>query len=86
MTTMRYEVRVAGRMSDRACSAFRDMTVVPVQPETVIYGDVTDDDQLYGLLALCQDLGLRVVAVREALNAAVLTNESTLSAPVRNRR
>ncbi|MDF3048487.1 MAG: hypothetical protein K0R87_125 [Pseudonocardia sp.] len=86
MTTMRYEVRVAGRMSDRACSAFRDMTVVPVDPETVIYGDVTDDAQLHGLLALCQDLGLRVVAVREALNAAVLTNGSTLSAPVRNRR
>ena len=85
MTTMRYEVRVAGRMSDRACSAFPDMTVVPVHPETIIYGDVTDDAQLHGLLALCQDLGLRVVAVREALNAAVLTNESTLSGPVRNR-
>jgi hypothetical protein len=86
MATMRYEVRVAVRMSDRACSAFRDMTVAPVHPETIIYGDVTDDAQLHGLLALCQDLGLQVVAVREALNAAVLTNESTQRAPVRNRR
>jgi hypothetical protein len=68
---MRYEVRVAGRMSERACSAFGDMTVVPVHPETIIYGDVTDDAQLHDLLGLCQSLGFRVVAVREALDSAV---------------
>lgn len=65
MTGMRYEVRVAGRMSERACCAFVDMTVVPVRPETIIYGEVSDDDRLHRLLGLCQDLGLQVVAVRE---------------------
>jgi hypothetical protein len=58
-------------MSERACCAFADMRVTPVAPETVIYGDVADDAQLHGLLALCQDLGLRVLAVRESPGAAV---------------
>ena len=49
-------------MSERACSAFMDMTVVPVAPETILYGRLTDA-QLHGLLALCQDLGLQVVAI-----------------------
>jgi hypothetical protein len=65
-----YELRVAGRMSERACSAFMDMTVLPVAPETILYGRLTDA-QLHGLLALCQDLGLQVVAIREAPSAAI---------------
>jgi hypothetical protein len=69
VTGMRYEVRVAGRMSERACCAFVDMTVVPVRPETIIYGEVPDDDRLHRLLGLCQDLGLQVVAVREVSGA-----------------
>jgi hypothetical protein len=73
VTGMRYEVRVAGRLSERACCAFGDMTVVPVRPETIIYGEVTDDDRLHRLLALCQDLGLQVLAVREVSSAASTT-------------
>jgi hypothetical protein len=57
-------------MSERACSAFMDMTVLPVAPETILYGRLTDA-QLHGLLALCQDLGLQVVAIREAPSAAI---------------
>jgi hypothetical protein len=74
-----YELRVAGRMSERACSAFVDMTVLPVAPETMLYGRLTDA-QLHGLLALCQNLGLRVVAVREAPSAVITASGHPLSA------
>jgi hypothetical protein len=75
-----YELRVAGRMSERACSAFMDMTVLPVPPETILYGRLTDA-QLHGLLALCLDLGLQVVAVREAPSAAITACGRPRSAP-----
>lgn len=65
MTPRRYELRVAGRLSDRARSAFGDMQVVPVEAETLIYGDVADDSALHGLLALCRALGLEVVSMHE---------------------
>jgi hypothetical protein len=75
-----YEIRVAGRMSERAGCAFRDMTVLPVAPQTIIYGRLTDT-QLHGLLALCQDLGLQVVAIREAPSPAIATSGGSVSAP-----
>ena len=80
MTETCYELRVSGRMSERACSAFVDMTVRPVAPETIIYGRLSDD-QLHGLLALCQNLGLQVVAVCEVPSAAVETSGGSLNAP-----
>jgi hypothetical protein len=75
-----YELRVAGRMSELAGCAFRDMTVLPVAPQTIIYGRLTDT-QLHGLLALCQDLGLQVVALREAPSPAIATSGHSVSAP-----
>ena len=75
-----YELRVAGRMSERAGSAFVDMTVLPAAPETILYGRLTDA-QLHGLLALCQKLGLQVVAVREAPSAAITAGGRPHSAP-----
>ena len=80
MTATCYEVRVAGRMSERACYAFVDMTVLPVAPETILYGRLTDA-QLHGLLALCQNLGLQVVAIREAPSAAITASCRPHSAP-----
>ena len=80
MTGTCYELRVAGRMSERACAAFLDMTELPVVPETILYGRLTDA-QLHGLLALCLNLGLPVVAVREAPSAAITASGGPLSAP-----
>jgi hypothetical protein len=57
-----------------------DMTVLPVPPETILYGRLTDA-QLHGLLALCLDLGLQVVAVREAPSAAITACGRPRSAP-----
>ncbi len=61
----RYEFRVSGRLSERAQCAFTDMVVQHAPPETIIYGDVVDDSQLHGVLALIQNLGLHVVSVNE---------------------
>ena len=51
-----------------------------VAPETILYGRLTDV-QLHGLLALCQDLGLQVVAIREAPSAAIAAIGRPLNAP-----
>jgi hypothetical protein len=63
MTTRRYEIRIAGRLSSRARSALVDMDVEAVPPETVIADTVEDDDELHRLLALIQSLGLSIVSI-----------------------
>ena len=60
---VRYAFRVAGRLSDSARDAFVGMEVVEVPAETIITGSV-EADRLQEVLALIQDLGLRVVSVQ----------------------
>ncbi|OII65726.1 MULTISPECIES: hypothetical protein [unclassified Streptomyces] len=61
---MRYEIRVDGLMSDTMASAFPELDSVVVPDQTLLYGKVTDEAHLYGLLLRCQSLGLRVVELR----------------------
>jgi hypothetical protein len=64
----RYEFRVSGRLSDRAVAAvgeFSEMRVVPAQPETVLYGAVTDQAHLHGILTFLESLGLQIVSVHQ---------------------
>jgi hypothetical protein len=65
MSTRRYEVRIAGRLSPRVRDAFVGMDVEPVPPETVIAGTIDDDDELHRLLGLIQSLGLHIVAIEQ---------------------
>ena len=65
MPDRRYEVRVTGRMSQRARDAFSDLDVDDVTAETVISGLVHEDDDLHELLAKVQSLGLHVVSVQQ---------------------
>jgi hypothetical protein len=65
MPDRRYEVRVMGRLSDRARDAFATMDVAEVTAETVISGLVHQDEQLHELLELVQSLGLHVVSVQQ---------------------
>lgn len=65
MSSRRYEFRVAGWLSDHTRGAFPDLEVVDAPPETIIYGDILDEAQLHGVLAVMQDLGLRVVSLHE---------------------
>jgi hypothetical protein len=65
MPDRRYEVRVTGRLSERARDAFAGMDVAEVTAETVISGLVHQDDQLHELLEMVQSLGLHVVSVQQ---------------------
>jgi hypothetical protein len=63
-----YEFRVHGRLSDQARHAvgdFSEMRVVPAPPETIIYGCVSDESHLHGILLLLENLGLRIVSLHQ---------------------
>ena len=79
MPGRRYEFRIAGRLSERARSAFRGMDVADVPAETVISG-VVDDAGVHEILTLIQSLGLTVVSVRRA-NGAWKVHEQILRPP-----
>ncbi|WP_267243402.1 hypothetical protein [Streptomyces sp. PR69] len=62
---MRYEIRIAGAVSEVVRhEAFPELASVVVPSQTLLFGQVTDDAHLYGLLSRCQALGLRVVELR----------------------
>lgn len=65
MPEQRYEIRVAGTLSTSTQHAFEGMTVRDRPAETAIYGPVTDEAHLHGILALIQSLGLKVVSVQQ---------------------
>jgi hypothetical protein len=65
MPDRRYEVRVTGRLSQRAQDALSGMEVAEVTAETVISGVVHQDDELHELLDVVQSLGLHVVSVQQ---------------------
>ncbi|WP_208406436.1 hypothetical protein [Amycolatopsis granulosa] len=63
---MNYEFRVHGRCSPhlrQAVGEFSEVSVVPAPPETIIYGAVSDQAHLHGLLLLLEDFGLQIVSV-----------------------
>lgn len=76
----RYEFRIAGRLSQQARAAFPGMDVAEVPAETVISGEVVDDDGVQEVLTLIQSLGLQVVAIRRA-RATWKVREQTLRPP-----
>ena len=45
--------------------AFPELESLAVPPQTILYGPLTDEAHLYGLLARFQSLGLRVVELRQ---------------------
>ncbi|TQK45546.1 hypothetical protein FBY35_7119 [Streptomyces sp. SLBN-118] len=61
---MRYEFRVTGRLSRPITEAFPELEEVPAAPQTLLFGAVTDEAHLYGLLMRFQDLGLHMVEMR----------------------
>lgn len=61
---MRYEIRVDGEMSQTMTGAFPELDSFVVAAQTVLFGQITDEAQLYGLLTRFQSLGLHVVEMR----------------------
>ncbi|MEU8790440.1 hypothetical protein [Streptomyces sp. NPDC048643] len=62
---MRYEIRVEGQLTETLAEAFPEMEHVVVSGQTILFGPVVDEAHLYGLLARCRSLGLRVVEMRQ---------------------
>jgi hypothetical protein len=60
----RYEVRVNGRLSERACGAFPAMDVTSVPAQTIVVGELAEPADLGDLLALCMAMGLVVLSLR----------------------
>ena len=65
MPGRRYEIRVTGRLSQRAQDAFAGMDVTHLTADTVIGGVVQDDDQVHEMLSIMQSLGLHIVSVQQ---------------------
>ncbi|MFF3515365.1 hypothetical protein [Streptomyces sp. NPDC002573] len=61
---MHYEIRVDGPLPRALSEAFPELDSCVVSDQTVLFGQVTDEAQLYGLLARCRSLGLLVVELR----------------------
>ena len=61
----RYEIRVEGRLSETARTAFDQFHLRPAPAETAFVGPVADEAQLRGILDLISDLGLHLVAMHE---------------------
>ena len=64
MTGARYELRVAGWLSERAKWAFPGMRVAPVRTQTSICAELDDETDLHELLERCSGMGLRLISVR----------------------
>jgi hypothetical protein len=64
MAHARYEVRVNGRLSERARGAFCSLNVRSIPQQTIVFGELTDQSGLGELLALCSAMGLEVVSLR----------------------
>lgn len=63
-----YEFRISGRLSEQASEAvgdFSEMRIVPAPPETILYGEVTDQAHLHGILTFLESLGLHIVSVHQ---------------------
>jgi hypothetical protein len=60
----RYEIRVAGILDSCWATWFDGLQVIAEGEETVIFGILTDQPALHGLLAKIRDLGLTLTSVR----------------------
>ena len=71
MVHPRYEVRVNGRLSERARSAFCPMEVTTVPTQSILFGELAEPSDLGDLLALCMAMGLEVLSLRRLPGDAV---------------
>jgi hypothetical protein len=57
-----YEFQVDGWLSEQAREAFCDMSIEEMPAGARMYGDVTDESHLLGIIAQFRSLGLIVVS------------------------
>ena len=66
MGTTRYEIRVAGELSEMMLAAFPGMTADIRGRETLLAGELTDQAALYGVLERIESFNLALVEVRRS--------------------
>ena len=66
---MRYEIRIAGALSDSLLGAFPDLHAELCGHETVLVGLLPDQAALHGVLARVEALGLELLEVRRRLES-----------------
>jgi hypothetical protein len=69
-TSIRYEIRVRGILSETVLGAFPGLQAQAEGGETVLSGDLPDQAALYGVLALFAALGLELLDVRRNHSSA----------------
>ena len=63
MQSTRYQITVAGRLSDTLVAAFDGLSASPSAAGTVLCGDIPDQAALFGVLERIESLGLELLAV-----------------------
>jgi hypothetical protein len=61
----RYEIRVKGRVGKELASSLDGFDAEVEPAETILRGDLPDQDALYALLGRVQGFGLELVEVRQ---------------------
>jgi hypothetical protein len=56
-------IRVDAELSPDALTAFPHLVAVPQRPQTVLSGEVADQEELQGVISLLVSLGVEVVDV-----------------------
>jgi hypothetical protein len=64
LMSLMYEIRIKGRVGDHLADAL-GLTTVVEPADTVLRGPVKDQDDLHGILARLQDMGLELVEIRQ---------------------
>ena len=64
MSSLYYEIRVAGVLPPEALLDFERLSASVEPVETVLHGPLTDQAALYGLLARLETFGVQVLEVR----------------------
>ena len=70
MTSITYEFRVDGPLTDQAREAFCDMSIEERAVGATLVGNVIDEAHLLGIMAQCRTLGLTVVSAHRVSGTA----------------
>jgi hypothetical protein len=62
MTSITYEFRVDGPLTDQVREAFCDMNIEELAVGAALVGNVIDEAHLLGIMAQCRTLGLTVIS------------------------
>lgn len=64
-----YELIVKGTLDERFGSLFGAMCLTHIPPKTVLCGHVRDQAELHGFIERIEELGLEILAIRQAHDA-----------------